>query len=146
MNECIFFGRFANEPKKQIIKKGDKELPVVNFKIAVDREYWGGRNSKDFLPMAAYGKMADIIYDHFKMGSKILCKCIAQSDSKNFYTIQFNVSRVYFCDPQTVIEHDGDIDEIIVPPNFDGLEEIEEEPPTLLADEKPQKRSKKTQG
>lgn len=126
MNECIFFGRLANEPKKQVIKKGETEITVVNFKIAVDREHWGGKNNKDFLPMAAYGKMGDIIYDNFKLGSKILVRCIAQADSKNFYTIQFNISRVYFCDPQTTIEHDDEVGEIIVPPNFDSLEEFKE--------------------
>lgn len=127
MNECIFFGRLANEPKKQVIKKGETELTVVNFKIAVDREYWGGKNNKDFLPMAAYGKMGDIIYSNFKVGSKILLKCIAQSDSKNFYNVHFNISRVYFCSDKETIEHDeSEVGEIVIPPDFDKLEEMEE--------------------
>ena len=147
MNNCIFFGRVASDMKKQVIVKGDKELPVVNFKIAVDREYWGGKNNKDFLPMCAYGKMADLIYDHFQKGSKILVSCLAQADSKNFYTVTFNISRVYFCSDKEVIDHEGeDYDEIIAKMHFDSLEEVEEEPKEVSVDKKPRKRSKKSEG
>lgn len=144
MNECIFLGRLANEPQKQVIKKGETTTTVVNFKLAVDREYWGGKNNKDFLPFAAYGKMGDIIYNNFTIGSKILIKCVAQADSKNYYTVLFNVSRIYYIENKQVINHDGEeFEEIVLKQHFDRLEEVEETPPTSTGDEKPKKRSKK---
>ena len=147
MNICVFFGRLGSEPKKQVIIKGDKEVPLCSFKLAVEREYWGGKNNKDFLPMVAYGRMADLIYNNFKLGSKIVVHCQAQADSTHYYTVQFNVSRIYFCEPKEDIERsDEEIGEIYIPPNFNKLEEVEETLPTNSNEEKPKKRSKKSQG
>ena len=154
MNNCVFWGKMAVEPIKQRIIKGDKETLVVNFNIAVMREYWGGKNMKDFLPCVAYGRVAELIAENFTVGSNMLIHCRAQSvayiqNSKTIRAVQFVVDRSYFVDPKgfaTNVDADPEpMDEIYIPPNYSKLEEIEE-PSTITVDEKPKKRSKKSEG
>lgn len=94
MNTVVLSGRLASEPE---LRTSDAGANVVNFRIAVDREYVKGQEKKaDFFSIVAFRNTALFVEKYFKKGSPIALtgKLRTRSyDDKNGVTR--NVTEIY---------------------------------------------------
>lgn len=69
MNTVVLSGRLASDPELRTSEKG---FDVVNFRIAVDREYVKGQERKvDFFSIVAFRNTALFVEKNFNKGSPI---------------------------------------------------------------------------
>lgn len=68
MNSVALVGRLTKEPEMRYIPNSG--TPVVNFTIAIDRNYKksDGTKETDFIPVEAIGKLADIVAKYISKG------------------------------------------------------------------------------
>lgn len=76
INEVILTGRLTADPEVTIIpasdKTSDKDIPVCNIYIAVDRPYSKKRETKtDFIKVTIKNKMAEFVGKYFEKGMLI---------------------------------------------------------------------------
>lgn len=69
MNTVVLSGRLASDPELRTSESG---VNVVNFRLAVDREYVKGQEKKaDFISIIAFRNTALFVDKYFKKGSNI---------------------------------------------------------------------------
>lgn len=69
MNNVELIGRLTKDPKIGVTKKGTK---VADFTLAVKRKYQKQENTNaDFIPVVAYGTLADFAEKYFCKGQQI---------------------------------------------------------------------------
>jgi len=106
INTCVFVGRVSNEIE---LKKTNNEISCCNFNLAVQRK---NLDTTDFPPMAAYGKLAEIICKYVSKGELIGVRAVYQSHIKNnkkYY--EFKIEEVQFLEKR----NDGEYDDIEIP-------------------------------
>jgi len=73
-NQCTFIGNLTADP--ELRKIGEKETPVLDASIAVNRVYKDKEGRKvedvDFIPFTAFGKAAEILCKFLKKGNAVL--------------------------------------------------------------------------
>lgn len=100
MNECIFCGRFTEDPQLQrIVNENDKETCFVNFELAINRKFKksNGELGKNvtYLEFEAWDSGAEVICKSFRKGDAIFVHAAARNiiDDEG---IIFRVSQFYF--------------------------------------------------
>lgn len=74
LNQCTFVGRLGRDPELRYAQSGDA---IVNISIAVGKS-WKDKNSGEkkeattWVPIAFFGKTAEIIGEYCKKGSQVL--------------------------------------------------------------------------
>lgn len=85
MNINILRGNLARDPEVRTVTTGGKQTSVVNFTIAVSREYVKTNGEKDkittFVPCEAWDTGAEIIGESFKKGDLVLVEGSLRNDS-----------------------------------------------------------------
>jgi len=85
MNINILRGNLARDPEVRTVTTGDKQTSVVNFTIAVSRDYTKANGEKDkittFVPCEAWDTGAEIIGESFKKGDLVLVEGSLRNDS-----------------------------------------------------------------
>lgn len=85
MNINILRGNLARDPEVRVVNAGGKQTTVVNFTVAVSREYTKSNGEKDkvttFVPCEAWDSGAEIIADSFKKGDLVLVEGSLRNDS-----------------------------------------------------------------
>ena len=85
MNINILRGNLARDPEVRNVNTNGKSTSVVNFTIAVSREYTKANGEKDkittFVPCEAWDSGADIIGRSFKKGDLVLVEGSLRNDS-----------------------------------------------------------------
>lgn len=85
MNINILRGNLARDPEVRVVTINGKQTSVVNFTIAVSREYTKANGEKDkvttFVPCEAWDSGADIIGDSFKKGDLVMVEGSLRNDS-----------------------------------------------------------------
>ena len=70
MNINILRGNLARDPEMRVVNTGGKQTSVVNFTVAVSREYTKANGERDkvttFVPCEAWDSGAEIIGQSFK--------------------------------------------------------------------------------
>jgi single-strand DNA-binding protein len=100
INRCIIVGRMVRDPELRRTGNGNA---IVNFTLALDN-YSGGEKSTDFIPVAAFNKMATNIAQYCSKGSlvgvdgKIHSKTYQNKDGKNVTYINVVADNVRFMD------------------------------------------------
>jgi single-strand DNA-binding protein len=85
MNISILRGNLARDPDLRKVNTGGKQTSVVNFTIAVSREYTKNNGEKDkitsFINCEAWDTGADIIGASFKKGDLVLVEGSLRNDT-----------------------------------------------------------------
>lgn len=71
MNKVCLIGRLTKDPEIKVIPTSN--TMVSNFTIAVNRKYVreGEERQADFIPIIAFGKVADFCSNYFKKGQQV---------------------------------------------------------------------------
>lgn len=85
MNINILRGNLARDPEMRLVNTNGKQTSVVNFTVAVSREYTKANGEKDkvttFVPCEAWDSGAEIIGQSFKKGDFVLVEGSLRNDS-----------------------------------------------------------------
>lgn len=85
MNINILRGNLARDPEVRNVNTGGKSTSVVNFTVAVSREYTKANGDKDkittFVPCEAWDSGAEIIGRSFKKGDLVMVEGSLRNDS-----------------------------------------------------------------
>jgi single-strand DNA-binding protein len=85
MNLNILRGNLARDPELRVVSTNGKQTSVVNFTVAVSREYTKANGEKDkvttFVPCEAWDTGAEIISQSFKKGDLVLVEGSLRNDS-----------------------------------------------------------------
>lgn len=85
MNINILRGNLARDPEVRVVNTAGKQTTVVNFTVAVSREYTKANGDKDkittFVQCEAWDSGAEIIADSFKKGDLVLVEGSLRNDS-----------------------------------------------------------------
>jgi single-strand DNA-binding protein len=85
MNIAILRGNLARDAELRVVNTGGKQTSVVNFTIAVSREYTKSNGEKDkitsFINCEAWDSGAEIIGSSFKKGDLVLVEGSLRNDT-----------------------------------------------------------------
>lgn len=85
MNINILRGNLARDPEVRSVNTGGKSTSVVNFTVAVSREYTKANGDKDkittFVPCEAWDSGAEIIGRSFRKGDLVMIEGSLRNDS-----------------------------------------------------------------
>ena len=85
MNINILRGNLARDPEIRVVNTNGKQTSVVNFTVAVSREYTKSNGERDkvttFVPCEAWDSGAEIIGQSFKKGDLVLVEGSLRNDS-----------------------------------------------------------------
>lgn len=85
MNITLLRGNLVRDPELRKVNPGGKPTSVVNFTIAVSREYVKNSGEKDkitsFINCEAWDSGAEIIGDSFKKGDLVMVEGSLRNDS-----------------------------------------------------------------
>jgi single-strand DNA-binding protein len=85
MNITLLRGNLARDPELRVVNTGGKQTSVVNFTVAVSREYTKASGDKDkitsFINCEAWDSGADMIAESFKKGDLVMVEGSLRNDS-----------------------------------------------------------------
>lgn len=85
MNITILKGNLARDPELRVVGSGDRQTSVVNFTVAVSREFTKANGSQDkvtsFIPCEAWDTGAEVIASTFKKGDLVMIEGSLRNDS-----------------------------------------------------------------
>lgn len=85
MNITLLRGNLARDPELRTVNTGGKQTSVVNFTVAVSREYVKTSGEKDkitsFINCEAWDSGAEIISESFKKGDLVMIEGSLRNDS-----------------------------------------------------------------
>jgi single-strand DNA-binding protein len=85
MNITILRGNLARDPELRTVNTGGKQTSVVNFTVAVSREYTKASGDKDkitsFINCEAWDSGAEVIGSSFKKGDLVMVEGSLRNDS-----------------------------------------------------------------
>lgn len=85
MNITILKGNLARDPELRSVTIGDKQTSVVNFTVAVSREFTKANGSQDkvtsFITCEAWDSGAEAIASSFKKGDLVMVEGSLRNDS-----------------------------------------------------------------
>ena len=85
MNIVMLRGNLARDPELRNVNTGGKQTSVVNFTVAVSREYTKASGDKDkitsFINCEAWDSGAEMIAESFKKGDLVMVEGSLRNDS-----------------------------------------------------------------
>jgi single-strand DNA-binding protein len=85
MNITLLKGNLARDPELRHITTGGKETAVVNFTVAVSREYTKSNGDRDkittFVNCEAWDSGAEVIGESFKKGDPVMVEGSLRNDN-----------------------------------------------------------------
>lgn len=85
MNITLLRGNLARDPELRVVNTGGKQTSVVNFTVAVSREYTKASGDKDkitsFINCEAWDSGAEMIAESFKKGDLVMVEGSLRNDS-----------------------------------------------------------------
>jgi single-strand DNA-binding protein len=85
MNITLLRGNLARDPELRVVNTGGKQTSVVNFTVAVSREYTKNSGEKDkitsFINCEAWDSGADMIAESFKKGDLVMIEGSLRNDT-----------------------------------------------------------------
>lgn len=98
MNITLLRGNLTRDPELRRIDAGNKNVSVVNFTVAVSREYTKASGEKDkittFVNCEAWDSGADIIAESFKKGDLVMVEGSLRNDSWEKDGVKHSTMRV----------------------------------------------------
>lgn len=85
MNITLLKGNLARDPELRTVNTGGKQTSVVNFTVAVSRDYTKANGEKDkitsFINCEAWDSGAEMISESFKKGDLVMVEGSLRNDS-----------------------------------------------------------------
>jgi single-strand DNA-binding protein len=85
MNITLLRGNLARDPELRSVNTGNKQTSVVNFTVAVSREYLKANGERDkvtsFINCEAWDSGAEIIGESFRKGDLVMIEGSLRNDS-----------------------------------------------------------------
>ena len=85
MNITILKGNLARDPELRVVNTSGKQTAVVNFTVAVSREYTKNNGEKDkitsFINCEAWDSGAEVIAESFKKGDLVMVEGSLRNDT-----------------------------------------------------------------
>lgn len=85
MNITLLKGNLARDPELRMVNTGGKQTSVVNFTVAVSREYTKASGDKDkitsFINCEAWDSGAEMIAESFKKGDLVMIEGSLRNDT-----------------------------------------------------------------
>lgn len=85
MNITMLRGNLARDPELRVVGSGDRQTSVVNFTVAVSREFTKADGTQDkvtsFIPCEAWDSGAEAIASSFKKGDLVMIEGSLRNDS-----------------------------------------------------------------
>lgn len=85
MNITILRGNLTRDPELRVIDNGKKQVKVVNFSVAVSREYTKASGERDkittFINCEAWDTGAEVISESFKKGDLVMVEGSLRNDN-----------------------------------------------------------------
>ena len=85
MNIVMLRGNLARDPELRVVSSGDKQTSVVNFTVAVSREFTKANGTQDkvtsFIQCEAWDSGAETIASSFKKGDLVMVEGSLRNDS-----------------------------------------------------------------
>jgi single-strand DNA-binding protein len=85
MNITLLKGNLARDPELRVVNAGGKQTSVVNFTLAVSREYTKNSGEKDkitsFINCEAWDSGAEVIAESFKKGDLVMIEGSLRNDT-----------------------------------------------------------------
>lgn len=85
MNITLLRGNLARDPELRVVNTGGKQTSVVNFTVAVSRDYVKANGEKDkiasFINCEAWDTGAEMIAESFKKGDLVMIEGSLRNDS-----------------------------------------------------------------
>ena len=98
MNIIILKGNLARDPELRSISSNGKQTYVVNFTVAVSREYYKTNGDKDkittFVPCEAWDTGAEVIGESFRKGDPVMVEGSLRNDSWEKDRVKHNTMKV----------------------------------------------------
>lgn len=98
MNLNILRGNLSRDPELRVVSTNGKQTSVVNFTVAVSREYTKANGEKDkittFVPCEAWDTGAEIISQSFKKGDFVLVEGSLRNDSWEKDGVKHNTLKI----------------------------------------------------
>jgi len=107
LNKTVLMGRLVRDPD---LRKTNSGVSVVNFTVAVDRDFKGGDKDKaeaDFINCIAWRNTADFIAKYFAKGRMIVVSgalrtsSYTNKDGNKISKTEVEVDSCYFADSKT---------------------------------------------
>ena len=84
MNQVILRGNLTRDPELRTIESGNRSISVINFTVAVSREYTKSSGVKDkivsYIPCEAWDSGAELIADSFRKGDLVFVEGSMRND------------------------------------------------------------------
>ena len=103
MNKVILMGRLTRDPEISYSNKGDSQLAVGRFSLAVNRRFKrDGEPDADFFNCTAFGKTAEFVEKYLHKGTKVVTVGRIQNDNytnrdgEKVYGIRIMVEEIEF--------------------------------------------------
>jgi single-strand DNA-binding protein len=85
MNITLLRGNLARDPELRVVNTGGKQTSVVNFTVAVSKDYIKANGEKDriasFINCEAWDSGAEMIAESFKKGDPVMIEGSLRNDS-----------------------------------------------------------------
>lgn len=98
MNIILLKGNLARDPELRSISSNGRQTYVVNFTVAVSREYHKTNGDKDkittFVPCEAWDSGAEVIGESFRKGDPVMVEGSLRNDSWEKDGVKHNTMKV----------------------------------------------------
>lgn len=135
MNKAILMGRLTRDPELRYTTTNN--TAVCNFTLAVDRRFQrqGEEKQTDFIPIVAWGKLAQFCEKYFKKGRQVVVVGRIQlsywddNEGKRHYRTEVVAEEAYFADSKPSGSHvdDGAGMDSGIPGTFDDPDTTKED-------------------
>ena len=98
MNTVILRGNLTRDPELRYIDSRDKRISVINFTVAVSREYTKNNGVKDkivsYIPCEAWDTGAELIAESFRKGDLVFVEGSMRNDKWEKDGVKHNTLKV----------------------------------------------------
>lgn len=98
MNTVILRGNLTRDPELRHIGNGDKPISVINFTVAVSREYTKNNGVRDkivsYIPCEAWDSGAELIAQSFRKGDLVFVEGSMRNDKWEKDGVKHNSMKV----------------------------------------------------
>ena len=114
MNKVIMMGRLTRDPEVSYSNRGDSQLALGRFSLAVDRRFKReGEPDADFFNCTAFGKQAEFVEKYLHQGTKIVVCGRIQNDNytnregQKVYSVRIMVDEIEFAESKNASQNYG---------------------------------------
>lgn len=114
MNKVILMGRLTRDPEMSYSNRGDSQLAIARFSLAVDRRFKrDGEPDADFFNCTAFGRQGEFVDKYLRQGTKVVVVGRIQNDNytnregQKVYSVRVMVDEIEFAESKNAAQQGG---------------------------------------